>query len=1359
MIEHELGDLSLDNTREHANQPADDAFFVVGIGASAGGLEALERFFKALPSDTGMAFVVIQHLSPDYKSMMEELLHRYTAMSIHLVEEPIEIRPNSVYLLPPRKELVLEGNILRTLERSTEQSLHLPINVFFRSLAIARTERAVAIVLSGTGADGSGGIRDVHEQGGLVLAQSETTAKFDGMPRNAILTGCVDATLAPEEMPEALLRYRADPKMQFSGGNTSIQGDAPTGAMSTIIEKLHEEYDIDFGSYKPATITRRIERRINLCSLISLEDYCEKIMQDPAELDHLYKDLLIGVTRFFRDPEAFDYIEKQIIPALLDVIPAGQEIRVWVPGCATGEEPYSLAMLFIEAFEARGQVPMVRIFASDMHRDSLDFAADGVYPASSLEDVPPHRRELFFIDQGNGTFRVSARLRKMLIFSAHNLIKDPPFTKIDLVTCRNLLIYFQPQAQLRALSAFHFALKHQGVLFLGPSEGLGELAGEFEIIERQWKVFRKKSDIRIPLDLTKPVLSSHRHLRPTSADAALGRAYDILLAKYVTQGVLINDRREIVHVFGQVSEYLHFPTGRTTNDLVALLEGELRVAVASAIQNALKRRESVVYQHVHMPAVNDIDSRQVRVSIDPVEDKTSGVMFLMVRFELEDEPKPIDGPPQVFVYQEEVNSRIKQLEQELQYTKESLQATVEELETSNEELQASNEELLASNEELQSTNEELHSVNEELYSVNAEHEAKILELNTISADLHNLIKATNVGSVFLTVDGAIRLFTPEATRMFNLIPQDVGRDIRHITSRVRDDNINDELEQVKSYATTILSQVTTSDGGVFMRKVSPYYDLDKCLAGIVVSFVEMTDLVAAERRLDEKSRLLASIASNVPSLVAYWDTQGICRFANGRFSEWLPEGNNIEGKTFSEVYPSNAAELAQYFHSVLEGTRQSFEQTIVLKNGGALACLSQYIPDADGGAISGFIELTTDITQLKKAQEALLAKEAAEAANIAKSAFLANMSHEIRTPLHAINGMAHLIQRGGLNAKQDEQLAKLQSASSHLNGIINDVLDISKIEAGKFVLEETRVSVRSLIDQVATMLHGQIVAKNLTLRIEDSTPPVVFRGDVTRIQQALLNYVGNAVKFTNSGSITLRARCVEEDTVTSTIRFEVQDTGIGIPKEVMPKLFTAFEQADSSSTRKYGGTGLGLAITQKLAKIMGGDAGVESTLGAGSTFWFTIRLKKNDGEDVATLPNHHTQAEEMLKRNHQGARILLVEDEPINREIATAILDDVGLVTVGANDGSEAVKLAADHDFALILMDMQMPIMNGLEATRLIRLIPRQENTPILAMTANAFADSKAACLQAGMDDFIAKPVLPESLYAKLLEWLSNRAP
>ncbi|HRE29267.1 MAG TPA: CheR family methyltransferase, partial [Anaerolineales bacterium] len=688
--------------------------YIVGIGASAGGLEALERLLKA------MAFVVIQHLSPDFRSLMDELLARHTSMAIRRVDEPTTVARNTVYLLPPRKEMTIVGRTLEVQDRPLDQALSLPINLFFRSLAREATDRAVAIVLSGTGTDGSAGLIDIHELGGLVLVQSEETAKFGGMPRSAIDTGLVDAVLSPEEMPAVLLAYARNPAAPLLAQRSDLLGAEPLAGMPLIIDRLRDAYGIDFNQYKPATISRRIDRRLALGDYTSLQAYVERVSTDPNELELLYKDLLIGVTRFFRDPEAYEILQTQIIPALVEAAAPDDEIRIWVPGCATGEEPYSLAILFHEYLQQTRRQTTIRIFASDVHRESLHIASEGLYPEASLEEMSPERRARFFVREGR-SYRVHSDLRRTLIFSPQNLIKDPPFTKMDLVSCRNVLIYFQPQAQLRALSAFHFALKLNGVLVLGPSEGPGDLAAEFAVVDRQWKVYRKIRDTRLPLDLRlnlSPglVRSPSRLLLP--GDLRLSRAYETLLNRYVPTGVLINEQREVMHVFGDADHFLRTPTGRMTQDIVGMVRGDLRIALASAIQSAVKRGEKVIFKGVRLQDREGRGEAAISLTVDPLYDKATGSTFMYVLFQEERRLTP----PEVETAEEfeagvETEERVQQLEHELQHTKESLQSTVEELETSNEELQSSNEELLAANEELQSTNEELHSVNEELYSV------------------------------------------------------------------------------------------------------------------------------------------------------------------------------------------------------------------------------------------------------------------------------------------------------------------------------------------------------------------------------------------------------------------------------------------------------------------------------------------------------------------------------------------------------------------------------------------------------------------------------------------------------------------
>jgi two-component system CheB/CheR fusion protein len=841
--------------------------FIVGIGASAGGLEALEHLLKAMPMDTGMAFVVIQHLSPDFKSLMNELLTRYTSMPIHVVDRSTPVSRNCVYLLPPRKDMVLSGNTLNVRDRPLDQHLNMPINTFFRSLAQEAGERAIAVILSGTGTDGSAALLDVHAMGGLVVVQSEESAKFDGMPKAAIETGLADAVLPPEEIPEALVAYGRDPSAPVLESKTGRVREDTLLGLPAIIEQLRQRFNLDFTSYKPATVCRRIERRITLRNCASLQDYSTLAASEPSELDTLYRDLLIGVTRFFRDTEVWESLRKQVVlPLIQSSDPAG-EIRVWVAACATGEEAYTIAILFAEALSKLGVQRTVRIFATDVHAHSLQLASEGLYQGSSLHDVSSERRDRYFSRQGRG-YRIHPDIRKMLIFSAHNVIKDPPFTKMDLVSCRNMLIYFLPAAQGKALSSFHFALNLRGTLVLGPSESPGPVADEFETIDRQWKIYRKVQDSRLPMSLrmnVAPSTGTTAYRTTAVGDLRLARAYEFVLAKYTPSGILLNEKREILHVFGDAHRFLRAPAGKMTNDVFSLVQEDLRIVLSSAVQTAGKKTERVVFKGVRYTAEPDSKSWLVDVCVDPLPDKTTNTTYYFVFFDREKQVLLSDGDAEQFRLDTESQSRIRHLEEELQQTKQSLQTIVEELQTSNEELQATNEELMASNEELQSTNEELHSVNEELYSVNAEHEQKIKQLTEATNDLNNLMNSTEIGTIFLDRNHCIRLFTPAAAQMFNLLPQDIGRDIKHITYRVRGDDIFHAIEVVGNAGNDREISVVAPNGKSYLRRVKPYLDESRAIAGIVLTFVDVSDLITTQRQLR-----LTEFAVNNSSSPTYW---------------------------------------------------------------------------------------------------------------------------------------------------------------------------------------------------------------------------------------------------------------------------------------------------------------------------------------------------------------------------------------------------------------------------------------------------------------------------------------------------------
>ncbi|MBI1394370.1 MAG: PAS domain-containing protein [Betaproteobacteria bacterium] len=852
--------------------------YVVAIGASAGGLEALQRFFSYMPVDSGMSFVVVQHLAPDFRSLMDELLERHTKMAVHQVENNVALEADSVYLIPPRQEMIVSNGKLLLRERDVSEGLSLPIDIFMRSLANEYGERAIGIIMSGTGSDGSRGVRAIHEAAGLVLCQTPDTARFDGMPNSAITTGIVDAVLAPEEMPKTLLSFVAnsdEQRAEFRAKRLDVEQDVFAPVFSLLDDKL----GLDFSFYKPGTINRRIERRMALVNCETIDEYVQLLRVGGAEVRELYRDLLIGVTEFFRDPEAWIALRENVIPQLADRLSTQKELRCWVPGTATGEEAYTLAILLHEWATEERKPANLRIFATDVHRESIDFAGAGVYPAAALAHVSEERRGRYFTLRDDGSYQVSSELRRMVVFANQNVLKDPPLTRLDLVCCRNLLIYFRSAAQRRALSVFHFGLKVGGFLFLGPSETLGDLAEEFEIVDRRWKMYSKRRDIRLAAAIreTDLVLGLPGRLEPAESpilrstvggrDMNLIRAYDSLLDEYVPPSLLVNRAGMLAHTIGEATAFLKPPTGRTSLEVSNLVHPDLRMVVITALQRALKESRPVSYGGIRVSDPGQ--DRIVRIAARPLVNGRNAEFFLVSFEEVRaaGEPRlsvveggPGEGGDVPFDAATATSEHLSELEQELRYTKEHLQATVEELETANEELQATNEELMAANEELQSTNEELHSVNEELYTVNREYEEKIEELTRLTDDMDNLLASTEIGTIFLDEHMRIRKFTPSAARQFTLLSQDIGRPISHLNRNIECDEFQDELKRVLATGEGREHEVRHRDGSWFLMRLHPYRNEKHDVTGIIVTFVDIHALKQASQEVEQRNENLQSFA-------------------------------------------------------------------------------------------------------------------------------------------------------------------------------------------------------------------------------------------------------------------------------------------------------------------------------------------------------------------------------------------------------------------------------------------------------------------------------------------------------------------
>ncbi len=866
-------------------------FFIAGIGASAGGLEALEMFFKNIKNDSGIAYVVVQHLSPDYKSLMGELLAKYTDLPIFRVEDGMKVQPNCIYLIPPKKNMTIFHGKLFLTEQTHAGGLNLPIDIFLRSLADDMADRAIGIILSGTGSDGALGIRAIKGAGGMVVVQDESTAKFDGMPRNAIATGMVDYVLAPEDMGEHLHKYMLHPLVAKNDKKTKLSID-DEDIYSKILAVIRSKVGTDFTYYKPNTIIRRIERRIGVHQLESIDDYLSLLMNSNSEASILYKDLLIGVTKFFRDQDAFSVVEEKLIPTLLENKKAGDLVRIWDVACSSGEEAYSLAILFKEYMIKHNIEFDLKIFATDIDKDSIEYASSGCYPESIAADVSSDRLNQFFTKSGD-LYKINDSIRQMVIFATHNIIKDPPFSKIDMISCRNLLIYLQPIMQKKVISAFNFSLNPNGFLLLGTSESIGDLMAYYYTFDNKSKIYRTKEGIRAPLvsDFYMPLFKKKKIgldifnqsvSKTNPLELSIETLTKELFEKYIPASVLIDEKFELLHVFNNVNKFLKVPAGKVSLNILNMANSELTVPLSTAVHKCIKEEKEVIYKGLQVR----LDDEEVNLNliVKPVHFKDLGRNLLQISF-VESKAKINQTDEEPFDKVDNALQRISDLELELQFNRENLQATIEELETSNEELQATNEELIASNEELQSTNEELQSVNEELYTVNSEYQNKIDELTELNNDISNWFSISNIGAIFLDLQLKIRKFSPAITKFINLLTTDIGRPINHISYNFEYKNFFEDIFAVQKTLKPIEAEVIANDKSWYLVKIMPYRTIENAVRGIVVTFIDISSTKKMEAQLMLERNLLIRVLDNSPTGKMMIDAAGYITFVNHKVEE------------------------------------------------------------------------------------------------------------------------------------------------------------------------------------------------------------------------------------------------------------------------------------------------------------------------------------------------------------------------------------------------------------------------------------------------------------------------------------------
>lgn len=814
---------------------------IIGIGASAGGLEALQQFFKNMPGNSGLSFVVIQHLSPDYKSLMADILGKHTEMMVVQAENAMKVMADTVYLIPPKHNMTLDKGRLM-LEEFVPGRLNHPIDVFFTSLAQEQKEKAIAVIMSGTGSDGTSGIKMIKENGGLVIVQEPETAKFDGMPRSAINTGLADFILSPEATVDEILNFSNNPtiiklhekEMLFSDEETFTQ-------IYTILKKAS---GIDFTNYKRTTVLRRIERRMVVTHSSSLADYVRLLGANTDESNTLAKEILIGVTSFFRDPAFFEKLKQNVILPIVSRTPQNESIRVWSAGCSTGEEAYSLAILFHEVMEEQNLQRDVKIFATDVDTRAIEQAGKGIFTESILDDVSPERLARYFTKK-NDQYAISKEIRRMIIFAPHNMLSDPPFGKLDLISCRNVMIYFQPVLQRTLFAIFHSALKRNGYLFLGKSETAGEFSNVFRPVCSVEKIYIHKGEGKVD-EFTPPAFNIpniHTVMPRTSpsadresSDYALENSYLQFLERFLPASVVLNESNNIIHFFGNYQEYMSIAAGKASFNFFVMINKDLSLAASTALNRCRSEHTAVTYTGIAADCASG--RKMVNLTVAPVPGKGKTETGLVAVLFVENKNMEIDGITEKYDVDSTAARRIADLEQELHESKNDLKATIGELETVNEELQAANEELLTANEELQSSNEELQSVNEELYTVNTEYQQKLDELTMLTNDLSNFLSSTMIGILFVDSNLNIRKFTEYVGREFQLMDHDVGRSLQIFAHSFPSEDIIGDAGEVLKNLTPIDREVTAMNGRYYTLRIAPYRTTENSIRGLVITIID-----------------------------------------------------------------------------------------------------------------------------------------------------------------------------------------------------------------------------------------------------------------------------------------------------------------------------------------------------------------------------------------------------------------------------------------------------------------------------------------------------------------------------------------
>ena len=1267
-----------------------DTFPVVGIGASAGGLDALNAFFDNVPAQSGTAYIVAQHLDPTHESLMAELLSRHVDLPVTLVQRRTPLQPDHVYVMPPNRDLSVKNGALVPSKPKETRGRRLPIDHLFRTMAADLKARVICIVLSGTGSDGSLDIKVVKEHGGMVMVQEPNTAAHDGMPRNAIATGMADLVLPAEAMPEALLHYIAHPYLGHSK-QTALPIEDSDDILSRIIAVIRARLNQDFRNYKKSTLLRRIERRMGLRRVDKLADYLALLRKEEGEVRLLGKDLLISVTRFFRDPTSFEALAREFAEYLAESAEPGLPIRVWVVGCATGEEAYSVAIVLMELLGSGSAARELQIFATDIDAQALDVARAGLYSEGIRADVSPERLRRFFVKEADG-YRINQQVRSCITFAEQNLLSDPPFSRLDLITCRNLMIYIEPEMQAKILSLFHYALGPGRYLFLGGSETIGRRRDLFKSLDRKARIYQRigvdrAQQVSIPLlpgTGSRLPESPNREAKLTPATGLVEMCHRLLSEEFAPPSLIIDGKGEPLYFFGSADRYLRLPTGVPNQPVTVMARDGLQSVLRRLIKQA--RQSGEVARTAAVPVKLNGETIRVKVEARPTTVGKDVEGPLIVSFIEEPSSRAQEAEAQSPMLDRD--GTVQELENELQTTREDLQSTIEELETANEEMKASNEEAMSMNEELQSTNEELatskeemQSLNEELSTVNLELQQRTVELEGTNDDLINLLDSTDVATLFLDKDLLIRRFTASIARLIKLTPADIGRPVTDFSMNFTDPRLIPDAEAVLDRLVPIDREIKTLDGAWYVRHISPFRTQADKIEGAVITFIDITD----RKRSEADMRRLATVVRDSNDAITVQDLQGKI-LAWNRGAELMYGYKEAEalGINIMALVPQDCYEETRTLLKNLAAGREikSFETKRVTKDGRVLdvsLVVTAIRDEADDGSIT-FATTERDLTRLREIE----ARMESNRRLAALGQLTGGIAHDFNNLLAVIMGNSELL------------AAKLGSKDRLLNGILRSAERGAELTqrllafSRRQPLRPETFDIGALITAMSPLIE-RTLGETITVETVVATGLWPVLADLGQVENALLNLAINARDaMPDGGRLTIECRNETLDEAYATQHTEIEagdyvvlsvrDTGVGMSPKVKNKVFEPF-----FTTKEVGkGSGLGLSMVFGFAKQSGGQVTIESEENQGTNVKLYLRRAEQ-------RPSPKRKRAEGRVPSGKGELVLVVEDDPDVGDLTVKMLEGLGYRVVYATEAESAQTLLEQEKIDLLLSDVVLP--------------------------------------------------------------------